>query len=117
MGRESLLPQVKKPLNFRLCKVSGHTSEVLEIQAADPTLHVLFIPGNPGVISFYKDFLESLYELLGGSASITGKGLHITIGHISQTAKDWEHGRLFSLQEQIGHKVMFYMLCWPQTVH
>ncbi|XP_031285174.1 lipid droplet-associated hydrolase [Pistacia vera] len=101
MGRESLLPQVKKPLNFRLCKVSGHTSEVLEIQADDPTLHVLFIPGNPGVISFYKDFLESLYELLGGRASIT------VIGHISQTAKDWEHGRLFSLQEQIDHKMDF----------
>jgi hypothetical protein len=27
---------------------------------------------NAGVVSFYKDFLESLYELLGGSASVTG---------------------------------------------
>lgn len=26
-----------------------------------------------GVISFYVDFIESLYELLGGTASITGK--------------------------------------------
>ncbi|XP_044507446.1 lipid droplet-associated hydrolase isoform X2 [Mangifera indica] len=101
MGYQSLLSQVKKPLNFRLCKVSGRTSEVLEIQADDPTLHVLVIPGNPGVISFYKDFLESLYELLGGRASITA------IGHISQTAKNWEHGRLYSLQEQIDHKMDF----------
>ncbi|KAL3625665.1 hypothetical protein CASFOL_030519 [Castilleja foliolosa] len=38
----------------------------------DLKLHVLFIPGNPGVISFYTDFLESLYELLGGNASVTG---------------------------------------------
>lgn len=27
---------------------------------------------NAGVVSFYKDFLESLYELLGASASVTG---------------------------------------------
>lgn len=26
-----------------------------------------------GIISFYKDFLESLYQLLGGRVSITGK--------------------------------------------
>lgn len=26
----------------------SRTSEVLEIQADDPTLHVLVIPGNPG---------------------------------------------------------------------
>ncbi|KAJ9184552.1 hypothetical protein P3X46_004266 [Hevea brasiliensis] len=55
----------------------------------------------PGVVSFYKDFLESLYELLGGSASVTA------IGHISHTKKNWEHGRLFSLQQQIDHKVDF----------
>lgn len=28
-----------------------------------------------GVVSFYKDFVESLYELLGGSVSVTGKEL------------------------------------------
>lgn len=26
-----------------------------------------------GVVLFYKDFVEFLYELLGGTASITGK--------------------------------------------
>lgn len=26
-----------------------------------------------GVVSFYKDFVESLYELLGGTVSVTGK--------------------------------------------
>ncbi|AAG51454.1 unknown protein; 114093-112086 [Arabidopsis thaliana] len=44
----------------------------MEIQAENPTFHVLFIPGNPGVVSFYKDFLESLYEFLGGNASVIG---------------------------------------------
>jgi hypothetical protein len=47
-------------------------TEMMEIQAENPTFHVLFIPGNPGVVSFYKDFLESLYEFLGGNASVIG---------------------------------------------
>ncbi|XP_050227035.1 uncharacterized protein LOC126676791 [Mercurialis annua] len=90
-----------KPLNFRLCNISSYTTELLEIEADDPQLHVLFIPGNPGVIGLYKDFLEFLFVLLGEVASITA------IGHIAHTQKDWEHGRLFSLQEQIDHKVDF----------
>jgi hypothetical protein len=28
---------------------------------------------NVGVVAFYKDFVESLYEFLGGNASVTGK--------------------------------------------
>lgn len=112
--------------------------ELLEIRAEDPKLHVLVIPGNPGIVSFYTDFVESLYELLRGTASITGKSwfylfdlfpliylylnvklsLHAdclnillcditAIGHISHTRKNWERGRLFSLQEQIDHKLDF----------
>ncbi|KAM7271978.1 hypothetical protein ACFE04_031192 [Oxalis oulophora] len=76
-------------------------TELLEIQAENPTLHVVFIPGNPGVISYYKEFVESLYELLGGTATVTG------IGHISHTKKNWERGKLFSFQEQIDHKINF----------
>ncbi|KAL6988507.1 hypothetical protein U1Q18_014259 [Sarracenia purpurea var. burkii] len=54
-----------------------------------------------GVVSFYIDFLENLYELLGGTVSITA------VGHISHTEKNWERGRLFSLEEQIDHKMDF----------
>ncbi|KAJ8432059.1 hypothetical protein Cgig2_016338 [Carnegiea gigantea] len=63
-----------RKVSFRLCNVSGYMTELLEIQAPNPTLHVLFIPA---------------------------------IGHISHSSKDWEHGRLFSLQEQIEHKIDF----------
>lgn len=90
-----------RKVSLRLCNVSGYMTELLEIQAPNPTLHVLFIPGNPGIVTFYNDFLESLYALLGGTASLTA------IGHISHSSKDWEHGRLFSLQEQIDHKMDF----------
>ncbi|XP_057805327.1 uncharacterized protein LOC131020493 [Salvia miltiorrhiza] len=101
MGSESKSLVEKKNANLRLVNISGFKTELLEINSPEPTLHVLFIPGNPGVISFYTDFLESLYELLGGTASVTG------IGHISHSQKNWESQRLFSLEEQINHKINF----------
>ncbi|CAA0822526.1 alpha/beta-Hydrolases superfamily protein [Striga hermonthica] len=110
MGVESLsLIRKSKRASFRLIDVFGFKTDLMEIPSQDTKFHVLFIPGNPGVISFYTDFLESLYELLGGSASVTGKYTHIyiTIGHISHSEKDWGSGRLFSLQEQISHKISF----------
>lgn len=102
MARDELdSSRTKRRADFRLCSVSSYTTELLEIRADDPKFHVLFIPGNPGVVTFYKEFVESLYEVLGGHASVTA------IGHISHTKKNWERGRLFSLEEQIDHKMDF----------
>ncbi|KAL4591834.1 hypothetical protein LXL04_004807 [Taraxacum kok-saghyz] len=86
MGHEKsqLISQTSHALaNFRLCNVSGRKTELVEIHARDPKFHVLFIPGNPGVVSFYTDFLESLYEQMGETASITA-----AIGHISHSEKE-----------------------------
>ncbi|KAF3442719.1 hypothetical protein FNV43_RR16636 [Rhamnella rubrinervis] len=82
MGQDVLQSKTRRQANFRLCNVSSYTTEIVEIHAGDPTFHVLLIPGNPGVVSFYKDFVESLYELLGGTV-------------------------LFSLLEQTNHKMDF----------
>ncbi|XP_042040124.1 lipid droplet-associated hydrolase-like [Salvia splendens] len=101
MGSESKSLVGKKSANYRLANISGFKTDLLEINSNEPKLHVLLIPGNPGVVSFYTEFLESLYELLGGTASVTG------ISHISQSKKDWESRRLFSLEEQIDHKISF----------
>ncbi|QHN93216.1 UPF0554 protein [Arachis hypogaea] len=71
-------------INPRMCRNSttslkihtrnhSYKSEILEIHAVALILHVLFVPGNPGVILFYKDFVEFLYNQLEGNASITGK--------------------------------------------
>lgn len=100
-GYELVSSRTKRRADFRLCNVSSHTTELLEIRADDPKMHLLFIPGNPGVVAFYKDFLEALYEFLGGRVSVTA------IGHISHTKKNWEHGRVFSLEEQTDHKIDF----------
>lgn len=93
--------QEKSHATFRLCDVSGHKTDVLEIHTPNPEFHVVFVPGNPGVITFYTNFLESLFMLLEGKASVTA------IGHVGHTKKTWEHGRLFSLQEQIHLKISF----------
>ncbi|XP_024315984.1 lipid droplet-associated hydrolase isoform X1 [Brachypodium distachyon] len=87
----------------RVFMVSSFATELLEIRSREPkpSLHVLVIPGNPGIVGFYKDFVEELYENIGGQASITA------IGHISHGRKDYENGRLFSLHDQIDHKVDF----------
>ncbi|GMN39520.1 hypothetical protein TIFTF001_008748 [Ficus carica] len=102
MGEEFLQSRTKRHANFRLCNVTGFTTELLEICADEPAFHVLFIPGNPGVVTFYIDFVESLYELLGGHGSVTA-----VVGYISHTMQNWEQGMVFTLQEQIDHKVVF----------
>ncbi|OVA07111.1 Protein of unknown function DUF2305 [Macleaya cordata] len=101
MGEEYLPSKERKQASLRLCNVSSSMTELLELKAENPSLHVLLIPGNPGVVQFYKEFVEAVYEMLGGCASVTA------IGHISHTRKNWESGRLFSLEDQIDHKVAF----------
>ncbi|KAK1429263.1 hypothetical protein QVD17_11469 [Tagetes erecta] len=101
MGHQLISQKSDFVSSFRLCNVSGRKSEVVEIHAKNPKLHLLFVPGNPGVISFYTDFLESLYEQMGEAASITA------IGHISHSEKDWEQGKVFTLKEQTDHKINF----------
>jgi len=101
MEKARLTPYPREQAATRICMVSSFATELLEIRSKEPSLHVLVIPGNPGIAAFYKDFVEALYESLRGQASITA------IGHISHSQKDSEHGRLFSLHEQIDHKVDF----------
>ncbi|KAG8094631.1 hypothetical protein GUJ93_ZPchr0012g19721 [Zizania palustris] len=89
MEKARLMPFAREQDMARICLVLRQTilysfaTEFLEIRAKEPSLH---------------DFVEELYEILSGQASITA------IGHISHSQKDAEHGRLFSLHEQIDHK-------------
>uniref|UniRef100_J3L815 Lipid droplet-associated hydrolase n=2 Tax=Oryza brachyantha TaxID=4533 RepID=J3L815_ORYBR len=101
MEEARLAPFRREQATARTRIVSRFVTDFVEIRAKEPSIHVLLIPGNPGIVAFYKDFVEELYENLGGKASITA------IGHISHSKKDAERGRLFSLHEQIDHKVDF----------
>ncbi|KAK9156820.1 hypothetical protein Scep_003394 [Stephania cephalantha] len=107
--------------SLRLCNVSSFTTELLELRSENPLLHVVVIPGNPGVALFYKEFVEAMYERLGGRASVTGRKrvlCYILVfsgrAHFRNEEgiglyflQNWEKGRLFSLQDQIDHKVSF----------
>lgn len=89
-----------KPM-LRLIDIGGHKTDFLEIRCERPVVRVLVIPGNPGVVQFYENFASTLFRELGGSASIT------VISHIAHTELDWENGGLFSLAQQIEHKIQF----------
>lgn len=96
------LPSVSTPpVSFRVDRIGGHATEIVDLRADKPAFHVFFVPGNPGVVAYYKDFLEALFDHLAGQASVTA------ISHIAHVSKDWELGRLFTLQDQIKHKVEF----------
>lgn len=43
-------------------------------RAKAPQCALLFIPGNPGVSAYYKEYLSHVYELLGGTCTILCKG-------------------------------------------
>ncbi|CAM8959515.1 unnamed protein product [Rhodiola kirilowii] len=101
MGSRNFNSLHRKAASFRLCNVSGHTTELLGIGVQNNRLHVLVIPGNPGIVTYYKEFVESLYDMFEGRAFVTA------VGHISHTNKDWENGQLFSIEDQIEHKVDF----------
>eukprot|EP00850_Spirogloea_muscicola_P014810 SM000109S14124 [mRNA] locus=s109:28644:30269:+ [translate_table: standard] len=81
--------------------VGGHCTELLEVApaAAPAPLHVVVIPGNPGICPLYADFVGDLAQRLGGAAAVTA------LGHVGHTEVDWEGGRLFSLADQLAHKV------------
>ncbi|CAA7396976.1 unnamed protein product [Spirodela intermedia] len=100
MGEEILVPP-RKFATSRLCEVSSFSTELMELHSEEPLLHILFIPGNPGIPSFYKEFIEAIYEIFEGSVSITA------ICHLSHTKESCANGRTFSLQDQINHKVDF----------
>jgi hypothetical protein len=43
----------------------------------DENVAIVVIPGNPGVIDFYKDFINSLFDQMGKTHSIIG-GMRVT---------------------------------------
>nr|GLL36448.1 lipid droplet-associated hydrolase [Ipomoea trifida] len=64
----------KQHANFRLCNVSGYKTDLLEVHAQDPKLHVVFIPGNPVMPEFSIFQLSSTY-LMAKSANNSWKSI------------------------------------------
>jgi pimeloyl-ACP methyl ester carboxylesterase len=64
-------------------------------------IKMIIIPGNPGLIDFYILFINNLFELLEKKIAIYG------IGHAGHGAAKKNLNKLFSLEDQINHKIDF----------
>ncbi|POG64465.1 hypothetical protein GLOIN_2v1463016 [Rhizophagus irregularis DAOM 181602=DAOM 197198] len=66
--------------------------------------YILFvIPGNPGVIDYYVEFLSTVHNELGKKIDIVGASM---LGH-SYGPHNLGLKNLYSLQDQIDHKIQF----------
>ncbi|XP_065280867.1 lipid droplet-associated hydrolase-like [Dermacentor albipictus] len=79
----------------------------LASDAAKPV--VLVIPGNPGSIEFYAEFMREIYQGLKGKVIVWGVS---HAGHVAppkpmQIPNVEDHPTLYSCDGQIGHKMAF----------
>lgn len=70
----------------------------LKNDRADLKRAIVVIPGNPGIIEFYKTFLHGLFEHFEEQIPVVG---------ISHAGHGADSDKIFSVQEQIQHKVQF----------
>ncbi|KXZ54305.1 hypothetical protein GPECTOR_5g390 [Gonium pectorale] len=87
----------------RVCSVEGVATEVLRIDACGgpARLQAVVFPGNPGSAAYFRKFMASLYEQLGGRADV------LAVTHAGHDPATDYGGRLWDLSQQIAHKVAF----------
>uniref|UniRef100_A0A6A7GC25 Lipid droplet-associated hydrolase n=1 Tax=Hirondellea gigas TaxID=1518452 RepID=A0A6A7GC25_9CRUS len=94
---------------YRQIVVAGMQTDWLSIEPVDekPTEIVLFLPGNPSLMNFYKQFCRELYSELGGRKAVWS----ITMGEQAATRHAfWETMKprpTPSLEKQLQHKAEF----------
>jgi len=86
-----------------IVKVGGRPTELYSLTAERPKtgITLIVIPGNPGAIDFYSEFITELFHLLDQNYSIVG------IGHAGHLRQPNAHEGVYSLEEQIQHKIDF----------
>jgi hypothetical protein len=69
---------------------------IVQSTAATPNkTRILIVPGNPGVIDFYKPFMNRLFENLNGAYTITG---------VSHTGHCGHHANVYEKKERKKEK-------------
>ncbi|KAK3895159.1 hypothetical protein Pcinc_001125 [Petrolisthes cinctipes] len=96
--------------------VRGCPTEVLTLGqtlSENPSNLILIIPGNPGITSYYTDFMETIYDGMGKTHSvwIVSHAGHCISPHLS-IWPDTE--QVYSLKQQIDHKIAFLEDYLPQ---
>ncbi|KAJ3217471.1 hypothetical protein HK099_005463 [Clydaea vesicula] len=89
-------------MSIEYWKVNNELNEVLyyKAQSKTPKLVLLLIPGNPGVVHYYKSFLEVVFNLTNKRVDI------ICVQHLGHAVKDKE--RKYLLRDQVDHKINFF---------
>ncbi|XP_006813019.1 lipid droplet-associated hydrolase-like [Saccoglossus kowalevskii] len=70
---------------------------------------VLLIPGNPGIVGFYEDFMLTLYDASSRRVPVWGishAGHELTPG-MNKRCCTWKHNEKLNLRGQVKHKVDF----------
>uniref|UniRef100_A0A131YK98 Lipid droplet-associated hydrolase n=1 Tax=Rhipicephalus appendiculatus TaxID=34631 RepID=A0A131YK98_RHIAP len=105
--------QVTK-VRYEYMTVNGVPTKVVQVGKTDlgPSCQeplLIFIPGNPGIIEYYEDFLAELYDHFDGRLHVCGLSHagHDNIFTTRSAPSPKEHWELYGLYGQIRHKVDF----------
>ncbi|ELR13563.1 uncharacterized protein ACA1_358610 [Acanthamoeba castellanii str. Neff] len=81
----------------QIIEVGGIRTEAFVLRAEEPVsdITLVVVPGNPGAIEFYVEFITELFHLLEQRYSIVG-------GHAPQQLNG---DAIYTLQDQIRHKI------------
>lgn len=103
---------------FRQITVAGMQTDWLTIEPTNqkPTEIVLFLPGNPSLMNFYKQFCRELFTQLGGTKAVWS----ITMGEQAATShglrESVKPNPTPSLKKQVHHKAQFITDYIPDDV-
>ncbi|KAI8918453.1 hypothetical protein DFJ77DRAFT_508698 [Powellomyces hirtus] len=81
--------------------IGGERTEILQIRHSKSERSkavVLMIPGNPGVIDYYENFLKTLHTECNGEISIVGTQ---HLGHSAAVV----HKKNYAVSDQVAHKI------------
>ncbi|KAI9030027.1 hypothetical protein CLU79DRAFT_733745 [Phycomyces nitens] len=79
---------------------------VKESSKNDYKIVLFFIPGNPGLVEYYTQFLEDIYQATESKLEIYGVShLGHSVGHHTEIPNKLQKSEPYSLQDQIDHKI------------
>ncbi|KAI9496891.1 hypothetical protein BDB00DRAFT_807703 [Zychaea mexicana] len=117
-----LVSSLKTPLRSRW-SVAGNDTETLWWPVRNATCLekkkkkvLLFIPGNPGLVEYYTDFLEEIHQNASLPLEIFAvSNLGMIATTTTTTANNNKDDGLFSLQEQIDHKIACFDILYKES--
>lgn len=85
----------------QIIEVGGIRTEAFVLRAEEPVsdITLVVVPGNPGAIEFYVEFITELFHLLEQRYSIVG------VGHAGHAPQQLNGDAIYTLQDQIRHKI------------